>query len=132
MNYFDDTTPAAVISHREGSTDHLTPSVEPTFEGAVSVLIENENTVGMDEKRSEEDANTNHSEDAPAKAVLVHVREPNGEDEEQLCGVCLELPGAGNFVQTLCCGNVLCVNDAQSLGKCPFCRQQPLVWDITQ
>ncbi|EAN87057.1 hypothetical protein C3747_149g519c [Trypanosoma cruzi] len=56
---------------------------------------------------------------------------PYGEDEE-VCGVCLEQPMEGCFVELWCCGNVLCVGDAQLLGTCPFCRNEPLIWSITK
>ncbi|ESL07961.1 hypothetical protein TRSC58_04344 [Trypanosoma rangeli SC58] len=56
---------------------------------------------------------------------------PYGEDEN-VCGVCLEEPAEGCFVELWCCGNILCVTDAQLLGTCPFCRNEPLVWNITK
>lgn len=52
--------------------------------------------------------------------------------DAEVCGVCLEEPTEGNCVLCWCCGNILCVPDAQQLGKCPFCRQEPLVWSITK
>lgn len=63
------------------------------------------------------------------------MRQPSGTaggEEEEVCGVCLELPEPGCFVELWCCGNVLCVNDAQQIGKCPFCREEPLVWNIVK
>nr|CAQ55526.1 hypothetical protein Tb927.5.480b [Trypanosoma brucei brucei TREU927] len=56
---------------------------------------------------------------------------PFGESED-VCGVCLEAPPEGCFVELLCCGNILCVGDAQLLGNCPFCRRGPLMWSITR
>jgi len=54
------------------------------------------------------------------------------EEEEEVCGVCLERPAEGCFVDLWCCGNVLCVDDAEQLGKCPFCRREPLAWNIVK
>lgn len=59
-------------------------------------------------------------------------RQPSGAYEEEVCGVCLEVPEAGCFVELWCCGNVLCVGDAQQIGRCPFCREEPLLWDIVK
>lgn len=53
-----------------------------------------------------------------------------GDDEEEVCGVCLEKPPEEGFVKLWCCNNVLCVRDAQHIGRCPFCRTEPLVWEI--
>lgn len=65
------------------------------------------------------------------QVTMVHLPAggPGGEEEE-VCGVCLEVPLHGCFVELWCCGNVLCVADAQQIGKCPFCREEPLVWNI--
>lgn len=52
------------------------------------------------------------------------------DGEEELCGICLEKPPLEGFVRLWCCNNVLCVKDAQHIGRCPFCRTEPLVWDI--
>lgn len=52
------------------------------------------------------------------------------DDEEELCGVCFEKPAPDCLVKLWCCHNTLCVADAQHIGKCPFCRTEPLVWDI--
>nr|CCC90327.1 conserved hypothetical protein [Trypanosoma congolense IL3000] len=51
---------------------------------------------------------------------------------ESVCGVCLEAPAEGCFVELLCCRNVLCAADAQVIGSCPFCRHVPLMWNITK
>ncbi|KAG5486365.1 hypothetical protein CUR178_07677 [Leishmania enriettii] len=64
--------------------------------------------------------------------ILIPPNANVGTDEEEVCGVCLEPPPAGCFVELWCCGNILCVADAQQLGKCPFCREEPLVWNITK
>lgn len=64
--------------------------------------------------------------------VLIPPNMTMGADDEEVCGVCLEAPSAGCFVELWCCGNILCVADAQQLGKCPFCREEPLVWNITK
>lgn len=64
--------------------------------------------------------------------VLIPPNADMGGDEEEVCGVCLEPPAPGCFVELWCCGNILCVADAQQLGKCPFCREEPLVWNITK
>jgi hypothetical protein len=53
-----------------------------------------------------------------------------GEDEELVCGVCLDAPGAGQLATLWCCKNILCLKDAQMIGACPFCRQEPLVWEL--
>ncbi|AIN95541.1 hypothetical protein LPMP_051000 [Leishmania panamensis] len=64
--------------------------------------------------------------------VLIPPNANMGPDDEEVCGVCLEPPAPGCFVELWCCGNILCVVDAQQLGKCPFCREEPLVWSITK
>lgn len=53
-----------------------------------------------------------------------------GESEEDVCGVCLENFGAGKMVSLWCCKNVLCIQDAQRIGACPFCRGEPLMWNL--
>lgn len=52
------------------------------------------------------------------------------EEEEEICGICLEKPPEEGFVRLWCCNNILCVKDAQHIGRCPFCRTEPLIWDI--
>ena len=72
--------------------------------------------------------------DAPAAAPTFQegrVIVPNpygGADDEEVCGVCLENPGPGKLASLWCCRNVLCLNDAQMIGVCPFCRNEPLIW----
>lgn len=59
----------------------------------------------------------------------VIVPNPYGNnDDEELCGVCLENPGPGKLASLWCCRNLLCLNDAQMIGVCPFCRNEPLIW----
>lgn len=55
---------------------------------------------------------------------------PYGAEEDEVCGVCLENPGVGHMVALWCCRNVLCLSDAQKIGSCPFCREEPLMWNI--
>lgn len=56
---------------------------------------------------------------------------PFGVDEEELCcGVCLDTPAPGQLATLWCCKNVLCIKDAQQIGACPFCREEPLVWEL--
>ncbi|KPI84561.1 hypothetical protein ABL78_6377 [Leptomonas seymouri] len=73
----------------------------------------------------------NEQENEETCQVLIPPNADMGDDEE-VCGVCLEPPPPGSFVELWCCGNILCVADAQQLGKCPFCREEPLVWNITK
>lgn len=67
----------------------------------------------------------------PADIIVSITRRPYTGDEE-VCGVCLEKPPDGCYVELWCCGNVLCVADSQQLGRCPFCRMEPLVWNIVK
>ncbi len=62
-------------------------------------------------------------------AAVVRVNPYGGEDDE-CCGVCLENPGPGGLISLFCCRNVLCVKDVQLVGVCPFCREEPVMWDI--
>lgn len=79
------------------------------------------------------DRATQNEEDDGGVARRVSVDQSHGlGEEEEVCGVCLERPAPGCFVELWCCGNVLCVDDAQQLGKCPFCRQEPLPWNIAK
>jgi len=55
---------------------------------------------------------------------------PYGDVVEDCCGVCLEDPGEGGLVVLWCCRNVLCVKDAQRVGCCPFCREEPVFYNI--
>ncbi|CCW69116.1 unnamed protein product [Phytomonas sp. Hart1] len=52
--------------------------------------------------------------------------------DEDVCAVCLEKPAEGCCIRLWCCSNVLCVNDAQQVSRCPLCRMVPLVWDIVK
>jgi hypothetical protein len=61
------------------------------------------------------------------RVVLVH---QGVEWEEDTCGVCLENPGEDRLVVLWCCRNTLCLKDAQLIGACPFCREEPLVWSF--
>jgi hypothetical protein len=54
----------------------------------------------------------------------------NPYGDEECCGVCLENPGPESLVFLWCCRNVLCVRDAQLVGTCPFCREEPVMWDL--
>ncbi len=60
----------------------------------------------------------------------VIVGNPYGSEEDECCGVCLEGPAAGQLIVLWCCRNVLCVKDAQLVGACPFCREEPVMWDV--
>lgn len=66
------------------------------------------------------------------QGMLVSGYHPASEDneEEEPCGICLEFRGKGRMVELCCCGNTMCVKDAQLVGVCPFCREEPLVWDF--
>ncbi|TPP51806.1 hypothetical protein CGC20_24135 [Leishmania donovani] len=77
-------------------------------------------------------ANAEDEQNEETCQVLIPPNMSMGADDEEVCGVCLEPPPAGCFVELWCCGNILCVADAQQLGKCPFCREEPLVWNITK
>ena len=56
---------------------------------------------------------------------------PYGDDDEEVtCGVCLDAPPPGQLATLWCCKNVLCLKDAQLIGACPFCREDPLVWEL--
>lgn len=92
--------------------------------------------------------NTNHLSAKPQGMLLsaktvAHLAKYTGQDEaekdgisadasedEESCGICLENPGKGRMVILCCCKNVVCMKDAQLVGACPFCREEPLVWDI--
>lgn len=63
-------------------------------------------------------------------SAIVGAGEEEAEEEEELCGICLEKPPVEGFVRLWCCNNILCVKDAQHIGRCPFCRTEPLVWCI--
>mgnify|MGYP001582516080 FL=1 len=65
-----------------------------------------------------------------ATAVLVIPTAP-GDDDEKLCGVCFEPPEAGKLVTLMCCRNILCLDHAQVIGVCPYCRAEPLVWNVS-
>lgn len=63
-------------------------------------------------------------------AVVAVRHDPVGDDDEEVCGICLEAPGPGKLATLWCCRNVLCITDAQMVGACPFCREEPLVWQL--
>ena len=64
--------------------------------------------------------------EAPTATVAPY----GGDDEELCCGVCLDTPGPGQLATLWCCKQVLCIKDAQHIGACPFCREEPLVWEL--
>ena len=64
------------------------------------------------------------------QVLSVVAANPYGSDEDECCGVCLENPGPGGLISLWCCRNVLCVKDVQLVGACPFCREEPVMWDI--
>ncbi|KAG8344315.1 hypothetical protein TRVL_04861 [Trypanosoma vivax] len=70
----------------------------------------------------------------PNKCLITPVLPQSTSDNEyeEACGVCFERPGDCCFVELWCCGNILCVDDAYHLARCPFCRSEPLVWEITK
>ena len=54
----------------------------------------------------------------------------HGDDDEEVCGVCFETPPPGQLAKLLCCRNMLCLKDAQRVGTCPFCREEPMAWGL--
>jgi hypothetical protein len=69
------------------------------------------------------------SEEVARGRVVAVAANPYGELED-VCGVCLENPGADAMVSLWCCKNILCIFDARKLGACPFCREEPVVWNL--
>ena len=67
---------------------------------------------------------------AIADAARVVVPAAHGEDDEEVCGVCFEAPPPGQLAKLLCCRNMLCLKDAQRVGTCPFCREEPMAWGL--
>lgn len=66
---------------------------------------------------------------ARGRVVAATAANPYGEMED-VCGVCLENHGDDNMVSLWCCKNILCIFDARKLGACPFCREEPVVWNL--
>ena len=61
----------------------------------------------------------------------VSSEEEEEDAEEQVCGVCFEVPPKGQLAKLLCCRNLLCMKDAQRIGTCPFCREEPLCFALS-
>ena len=79
---------------------------------------------------SHEPASQPRSDGQVLSASAVVASNPYGSEEDECCGVCLENPGPGGLISLWCCRNVLCVKDVQLVGACPFCREEPVMWDI--
>jgi hypothetical protein len=66
---------------------------------------------------------------ARGRVVAAAAANPYG-DTEDVCGVCLENHGDDAMVALWCCKNILCIYDARKIGACPFCREEPLIWNL--
>lgn len=70
------------------------------------------------------------AQDPSAARVIVPSAAVHDEDTEEVCGVCFEPLEAGKTAKMLCCRNKLCLNHAQRVGQCPYCREEPLIWGL--
>jgi hypothetical protein len=65
-----------------------------------------------------------------AARVVIPAANLSMEDDDNSCGVCMDEPMEGSRARLLCCRNRLCLNCAQRIGACPFCRVEPLMWGL--
>lgn len=99
-------------------------------------------SVGLEAPADDDNANNGHQPQSPKPTEAAPFQQQgflvtgfhgvgvDDDEEEEPCGICLEYRGKGRMVELCCCRNTMCAKDAQLVGACPFCREEPLIWDF--
>lgn len=124
---------AALQGETPGQEERELRAIEATDDSEIQVSVDAHEPLGdvvdIPAAAGARRSRSRSEEAGRGRVVAAGAGNPFG-DVDDVCGVCLENPGDDSMVSLWCCKNILCIFDARKIGSCPFCREEPLVWNL--